>query len=455
MQGPGPGFEPAPLERETLGKVTRRLMPFLLLLYIVAWLDRVNVGFAALQMNQDLGFSAAVYGFGAGVFFAGYALFEIPSNLVLARVGARLWIARIMITWGLLSVAMMFAKGPTSFCVLRFLLGVAEAGFFPGIVYYLSNWYPAAQRARAVSWFMVGIPLSIVIGSPIAGLLLGMNGMFGLAGWQWLFLLEGAPAVILGFVVLRYLADGPEHARWLKPEERNWLADRIRAEQAQAQERHGVGLRQALLHPTVWQLAFIMFACQSGSYGLTLWVPQIVKGLSGLSDLQVGLISAIPYIAAAIGMLLIGASSDRSGERFLHIAIPCVIAALGFTASAYLSSPIPGMIALTVAAVGDLGSRGPFWALPGRFLAGSASAGGIALINTIGALGGFVGPYAVGLVKNATGSFTGGLLLLASMLFAGAFATLRLRRAPALAVAMQREPVTSTTGAANPTPGSY
>ena len=432
MREPAPGAGWATLERETLRKVTLRLIPFLLLLYIVAWLDRVNVGFAALQMNEGLGFNAAVYGFGAGVFFAGYALFEVPSNLVLARVGARRWIARIMITWGVISVSMMFVRSPTSFYLLRFLLGVAEAGFFPGIIYYLGNWYPAEQRARAVSWFMVAIPLSIVIGGPVAGLLLGLDGLLGLNGWQWLFLLEGAPAVILGFVVLFYLTDSPAQARWLKPEEQRWLDDRIKSEQAHAKERHGVGLRQALLHPTVWQLAFIMFTCQSGSYGLSLWAPQIVKGLSGLSDLLVGLVTAIPYIGAAIGMVLIGMSSDRSGERFLHIAVPCLIAAAGFMASAWIGSPIPGMIALTVAAVGDLGSRGPFWALPGRFLAGSASAGGIALINTVGSLGGFVGPYAVGFVKHKTGGFTGGLLLLAALLLAGAIVTLRLRNAPAL-----------------------
>ncbi len=426
--------KPCPAPSTTLSKVTWRLIPFLLLLYIVAWLDRVNVGFAALQMNRDLGFSAAVYGFGAGVFFAGYALFEIPSNLVLARVGARRWIARIMITWGLISVAMMLVRGPASFYTLRFLLGVAEAGFFPGIIYFLSNWFPAAQRARAVSWFMVAIPLSIVIGGPLAGLLLEMNGLAGLTGWQWLFLLEGVPAVILGVVVLFYLTDRPEHARWLEPDERAWLGGVIRAEQVQATERHGVGLRQALFHPMVWALALIMFACQAGSYGLTLWVPQIVKGLSGLSDLLVGMVSAIPYVGAALGMVLIGVHSDRTGERFMHIAIPSLIGGLGFAASAYLTSPIPGMIALTVAAVGDLGSRGPFWALPGRFLAGNASAGGIALINTIGSLGGFVGPFAVGLVKDATGSFRGGLLLLACLLFASAIATTRLRRAAVLSL---------------------
>ncbi|MBI1732302.1 MAG: MFS transporter [Gammaproteobacteria bacterium] len=419
-------------ESVALRRVTWRLLPFLLVTYIICWLDRVNVGFAALQMNQDLGFSATVYGFGAGVFFAGYALFEIPSNLILARVGARRWIARIMITWGLISACMMFVFDSRSFYVLRFLLGVAEAGFLPGIIYYLGNWYPGPQRARAVGWFMSAIPLSIVIGGPLAGMLLSMDGLMGLRGWQWLYLVEGAPAFFLGFVVLAVLPDKPSDVRWLSESERDLLSARIRAEQEQARAQHGLGLGRAMLHPTVWALALIMFTCQSGSYGLTLWMPQILKGLSGLSDLLVGMISALPYVAAAIGMVLIGASSDRSGERFLHIAIPSLVAVIGFVASAWITSPLPALVALTVAAVGDLGSRGPFWALPGRFLAGSAAAGAIALINTVGSLGGFVGPYAVGLVKDATGNFTGGLMFLALLLLLGAFGTLRLRDAAVL-----------------------
>jgi ACS family tartrate transporter-like MFS transporter len=420
------------LERAALAKVTRRLIPFLLLLYMVAWLDRVNVGFAALQMNEDLKFSPAVYGLGAGLFFIGYALFEVPSNLVLARVGARRWIARIMVTWGLLSAGMMFVHSVTSFYVLRFLLGVAEAGFFPGIIYYLSGWYPATQRARAVSWFMVAIPLTIVIGGPLAGYLLEMDGLGGLRGWQWLFLIEGLPAVILGVIVFFYLTDCPEQAQWLEPAERTWLSNAINAEQVQARERHGVGLGRALLHPMVWALGFVAFAFQCGSYGLTLWIPQIIKGLAGFTDFEVGMISAIPYFAAAVGMVMIGAHSDRSGERFTHIAGSMLVGAIGFTASAYLTSPVPGLIALTVAAVGDLGSRGPFWALPGRFLAGHASAGGIALINTVGALGGFVGPSLIGFVKNATGSFKGGLILLAALLVSSAAVTWLMRRSATL-----------------------
>ncbi len=420
------------LGRVTLAKVGWRLLPFLLLLYVVAWLDRVNIGFAALQMNADLGFSSTVYGFGAGIFFIGYALFEVPSNLILARVGARLWIARIMITWGILSVAMMFGSGAMSFYVLRFLLGVAEAGFLPGIIYYLGNWYPAKDRARAVSWFMLAIPLSTVVGGPLAGFILQLDGWHGLQGWQWLFLLEGLPAVVLGFVVLGYLTDAPDKAEWLRPEQRRWLTERIAGEQRAANDRHGVGIGAALVHPTVWLLGLILFACQTGSYGLTLWIPQIVRGLSGLSDFAVSMISALPYVAAAIGMVAIGASSDRTGERFLHIAIPSAIGGLGFIASAYLTSPVPAMIALTIAAVGDLGTRGPFWSLPTRFLTGSAAAAGIALINTMASLGGFVGPSMVGIVREYTGSFAGGLVFLAVLLLLAAGASLALRRARVL-----------------------
>jgi len=422
----------APVE-SACAKVTRRLVPFLMLLYIVAWFDRINVGFAALQMNRDLGFSASVFGFGAGVFFIGYALFEVPSNLLLARVGARRWIARIMVTWGVISVAMMFVRGPLSFYVLRFVLGVAEAGFLPGVIYYLAHWFPRAQRARAISWFMIGIPLSTVLGAPLAGLLLQLNGWHNLAGWQWLYLIEGLPAVLLGFVVRYRLPDTPRQARWLSAPEQTALMTAIAAENDGVAARHVLSVRQVLLHPTVWLLGFVLFACQCGSYGLTLWIPQIVKGLSGQSDLMVGLLSALPYIAAAIGMVVLGVSSDRSGERIWHVALPSLLGAAGFAASAFLQTPLPALLALTVAAVGDLGSRGPFWALPPRFLTGSALAAGIALINTMGAVGGFVGPYAVGLVKDFTGSFTGGLLLLSGLLVVSAMATLALRRSAVLA----------------------
>ena len=419
-------------ERATMARVSWRLLPFLLLLYFVSWLDRVNVGFAKLQMNADLGLSETAYGFGAGIFFVAYAACEIPSNLLLVRYGARRWIARIMITWGLISAGMMFVQGEWSFYVMRFLLGVAEAGFFPGIVYYLGQWFPRPQRAKAVSWFMIGIPLSIVFGGPLSGALLGLDGYFGLHGWQWMFLVEGLPAVVLGLLVLVYLTETPAEARWLSPEQRAWLSKRIASEHAEAGATHRVSVRRVLGHPVVWLLAAVMFCCQTGSYGLTLWVPTIIKNLSGYSNFEVGLFSAIPYIAAAVGMVLVGRSSDRTGERFLHIAIPSAIGAVGFVATGMISAPAAAMIALSIAAVGDYSTRGPFWALPGKFLTGSASAAGIALINAMGAVGGFVGPYAVGVLKDSTGSFASPLYLLAGILMCGAILTLVLRRSPTL-----------------------
>jgi len=420
------------LERATMARVAWRLLPFLLLLYIVSWLDRVNVGFAKLQMNTDLGFSETVYGLGAGIFFVGYALFEVPSNLLLVRFGARMWIARIMITWGLISAGMMFVHDATTFYSMRFALGVAEAGFLPGIVYYLSQWFPREQRARAVSWFMIGIPLSVVFGGPLSGWLLGFDGYLGLKGWQWLFVVEGLPAVFLGFVVLAFLTDKPADARWLAPEQREWLSARIESEHVEAQRKHGFSVIEALRHPTVWLLALIMFCCQAGSYGLTFWVPTIVKGLSGFTNVEVGFFSALPYVAAAVGMVLISRSSDRSGERFLHVAIPTAIGSLGFIATGLLHSPIPAMLALTVAAVGDYGTRGPFWAMPGKFLSGSAAAGAIGLINAAGAAGGAITPPAVGYLKDATGSFVYPMYMLAGILLVGSVMTLVLRKSPAL-----------------------
>ncbi|MDR2212643.1 MAG: MFS transporter [Pseudomonadales bacterium] len=413
-------------------KVRWRLLPYLLLLYVVAWFDRVNIGFAALQMNAQLEFSAEVYGFGAGIFFIGYALFEVPSNLILAKVGARLWIGRIMVTWGILSVAMMFTQGPLSFYVLRFLLGIAEAGFLPGILFYLGAWFPRAERARAVSWFMMAIPLSTVFGGPIAGLLLGLDGWHGLRGWQWLFVLEGIPAILLGITTWLWLPNAPHEAKFLSAAQAQRIEQRIASEDASSAQRPKADLRGALTMPTVWLLALVLFACQCGSYGLTLWIPQIVRGISGAGDLTVGFISALPYIAAAWAMLAVGASSDRSGERFLHVAVPSFIGAAGFAASAFLLTPVPGMIALTVAAMGDLSTRGPFWALPPRLLSGSALAAGIALINTMASLGGFVGPYAVGYLRDLSGGFTMPLMMLAGLLVLAGALTLQLRREPLL-----------------------
>ena len=421
-------------ERTALLKVTRRLLPFLFLLYVVCFLDRVNLGFAALQMNHDLGFSPAVYGFGAGIFFLGYVLFEVPSNLVLARVGARRWIARIMISWGVVASAMMFIRGPLSLYALRFLLGAAEAGFFPGMIYYLSRWYPAAERARAISRFMVAIPVSGIVGGPISGALLGLNGRLGLAGWQWLFLLEGLPAVLLGFVVLAFLTDGPDEAKWLTTAEREWLNARLAEERDECERRHGLGVAQALTNGTVWRLgALILLSNAFGVYVLGLWLPQIVRSLTGLSDLAVGVVTAVPNLVAAITMVLVGAHSDRTGERLLHIAAVATVAAVGFVASAWLQSPLLVVVALSLAAAGAISSHGPFWTLPSRFLTGSAAAGGIALIVSIANLAGFAGPYVMGLLKGASGSFRSGLISVGLASFAGAVLAVRLRRAAVLA----------------------
>jgi ACS family tartrate transporter-like MFS transporter len=421
------------LDRQaTVRKVHRRLLPFLFLLYVVCFLDRVNVSFAALQMNRDLGFSAAMYGFGAGILFVSYALFEVPSNIILARVGARRWIARIAISWGVLSAATMFVQGPKSFYLVRFLLGAAEAGFFPGIVYYLGNWFTARERARAVGLFMTAIPLSGVIGGPLSGALLGLDGRMGLAGWQWLFLAEGIPSLVLGVIALRVLTDKPQDATWLTDDERTWISSSLRDEHARHADVHRVSLLRSLTHRTVWELGVLYALGSMGTYGLALWLPQIVKGISGSNDFMVGLITAIPNLAAAIGMVLISASSDRSDERCGHVAWCGVAAGVGLAVSAYVASPVVAIAALSVASIGINGRYGPFWALPSRFLRDEAAASGIALINSLGAVAGFAAPYAMGLVRDATHSFRYGLLMLAAMLFASAGLAWWLKREPIL-----------------------
>jgi MFS transporter, ACS family, tartrate transporter len=421
------------LERATLRIVSLRLIPFLFVLYVVSFLDRVNVGFAALEMNRDLGFSPAVYGFGAGIFFIGYSIFEVPSNLILARTGARLWIARIMITWGILATAMMFVRGPISFYVLRFLLGVAEAGFFPGIIFYLSEWFPSEARARAIARFMTAIPVSGAIGGPISGALLGLNGWLGLTGWQWLFLLEGVPAIVLGAVVLRYLPDRPETAAWLDAEQRRWLCERLATERGRCIEHHGFSVLRALSSGIVWQLGLLVFLSSSfGMYALSLWLPQIVSGFSGLSNLQVGFISSIPNLVAVIAMVIVAAHSDRTGERCLYIASTSAIAAVGFLGCALVNSPALVVVLLSLASAALLSAHGPFWPLPSMFLTGTAAAGGIALINSLSNLSGFAGPYVIGLLNDASGDFRTGFLLLACVPLAGMALALRLRRAAVL-----------------------
>ena len=405
-----------PLERSTIAKVSARLVPFLVICYFVAYLDRVNVSFAALTMNRDLGLSASQYGFGAGVFFLAYFIFEVPSNLLLERFGARKWIARIMFTWGVISGAMAFVGGPISFYVLRVLLGVAEAGFFPGIIFSLTLWFPAVYRARIVGYFMAAIPLSTVFGAPVSGLLLGLDGMLGLKGWQWLFIIEAVPSLILAGFVLFYLTDRPADARWLLPEERAWLVRRLDAEHAQRTTRHNFSVGQALVNPKVLALSLVYFGAVATNYGLSFFLPQIVKAF-GLTNVQTGLVSALPYVVGLASIVWWGHRSDRKRERRFHAAFPLAVAASGIALSTVFDNPVLKMLALSVAGFGIFGSLPVFWTLPTAFLSGAAAAGGIALINSIGNLAGFAGPYAMGAIKDWTGSYTGGLLCLSAVGF--------------------------------------
>ena len=414
-------------ERILLSKLTRRLIPFMFLLYIVAYLDRINVGFAALQLNEALKFDPAVFGLGAGVFFLGYFVFEVPSNLIMQRVGARIWMARILMTWGIISSAMIFVRGVATFYALRFLLGVAEAGFFPGMILYLTYWFPAEARGRAVARFMTATAIAGVVGGPVSGALMEMNGVAGLAGWQWLFLMEGLPAVILGFVTLAYLPDGPKSASWLSPGEKVWIASRLEEEHKHVLEHGHHTLRDAMSSGRVWNLSLIYFAIIMSFYGVSFWLPQIIQSFSGLSNLVVGFLSAVPYLAASFSMVVIGRNSDRTGDRRRHVAGSALAGTLGLIAAASIDRPAVELMALAFAAAGIWGTLGPFWAMSSQFLSGTGAAAGIALINSVGNLGGFLGPYLVGLVRNRTESFTSALVTLALFPFLGALLTLRLR----------------------------
>jgi ACS family tartrate transporter-like MFS transporter len=410
------------VETRTIAKVSRRLVPFLIVCYFIAYLDRVNVGFAALTMNQDLGLSQTAFGFGAGIFFIAYFLFEVPSNLLLERFGARKWIARIMLSWGIVSGTMAFipdiarASGlgnENTFYLLRVLLGAAEAGFFPGIIFYLTLWFPAEYRARIVGYFMAAIPLSTVIGAPISGLLLYLHGGLGLAGWQWLFVIEALPSIILAVVVFFYLTDRPADAAWLAPDERQWLTERLELEQRQREAVHDYSVVEALLNPRVLGLSLVYFGAVATNYGLSFFLPQIVKAF-GLNTFLTTLVSATPYVVGAIGMVWWGRRSDRIAERRFHTALPLFVAAAGIALSTALDDPLLKMISLCVAGFGIFACLPVFWTLPTAFLSGAAAAAGIAVINSIGNLAGFAGPFAMGWIKDRTGSYAGGLLLLAA-----------------------------------------
>jgi ACS family tartrate transporter-like MFS transporter len=400
------------LETSTIRAISWRLIPFLVLAYFFSYLDRVNLGFAALTMNAELKFSPTIFAWGAGIFFIGYFIFEVPSNLALEKFGASRWIARIMVTWGIISALMSLVSGEWSFYILRFLLGVAEAGFFPGIILYLTYWYPAEYRARFLAAFAIAVPVSTVIGAPASGLLLGLDGAMGLKGWQWLFIIEGVPSILLGIVTWFYLTDRPEHASWLSAEQKAWLAARLDAEIAAKQAAKHLTLSEALSSPKVIMLSLVYFGFVGALYGMQFWLPQIVKAF-GLTNAQTGFVTAIPYVFGTIAMILWARHSDASRERVLHVGAPLLLTALALAASSYIADPVMTMVVLTVAAIGVFCTFGVFWTLPTAWLSGTAAAGAIALINSIGNLAGFGGPYLIGWVKEATGSTSTGLLVLA------------------------------------------
>jgi len=422
------------VEKRVIGKVMRRLIPFLILCYFVAYLDRVNVSFAKLHMNQALGFSEAAFGLGAGLFFVAYFLFEVPSNIFLERVGARVWIARIMISWGIVSAAFAFIpsisgatglSNNTVFYTLRLLLGACEAGFFPGIIFYLTLWFPAVYRARVISFFMLAIPISSIIGSPISGLLLNVRGL-GLDGWQWLFILEALPSVVAGCGVLFYLTDFPRQAHWLKADEIAWLEGVQAAEKSNKEKVEHLSLFQALTDVRILLCALVYFCLNAASYGVAFFLPTIIKNF-GVSDTQTGLLAALPFVFGGIGMVLLGRHSDRTMERKGHVAVALLMAAVGIGISGLVSSPVLIMALLCFAQIGVSSVPPMFWPLPASFLTGASAAAGIAAINSLGNLSGFAGPYAMGYLKDLTGDFTVGLLLLAGCALLGAAVVMGLR----------------------------
>lgn len=415
------------LSARTMRKVSLRVVPFVMLLYFVAFVDRVNIGFAALTMNKDLGFSPAVFGFGAGIFFWGYFLFEVPSNIILDKVGARLWIARVMITWGLVSGAMAFVQGQTSFYILRFLLGAAEAGFFPGIILYLSYWFPARQRAAATAVFMAAAPLSTVLGSPLSTALLEMHGLLNFKGWQWLFLVEALPAILLGFVVLGFMTDRPEQAKWLADEERTWLVKTMEAECAGRAASADHSIWRGLTDPRVLALSLVYFGTSAALYTLGVWAPQIIKSF-GLSNMEVGFLNAVPPTVAVVAMYLWSWHSDRTNERTWHVVVACLAAAAGLVLAGVSSGVASVVAALVLVSVGVSAAKPPLWSMPTLFLTGPAAASGIATINSIGNLGGFVGPAVIGWIKGQTGSFEGGLYFVGALMLLSATMTLLLPR---------------------------
>ena len=408
------------LEERAFRKATRRLIPFLFVIYVVAYLDRVNVSFAQLQLEDDLGFSDTIFGIGAGIFSLGYVIFGVPSNLALERFGARRWLAAIMVAWGVISASMMFIGGATSFYVLRFLLGAAEAGFFPGIILFLTWWFPERERTRTVALFLTAVSAAYVAGGPLSGGLLELDGLAGLDGWQWLFLAEGIPAIALGFVTLRYLDERPVDAHWLEPDERAFLTAEVERERELREALGGQRLRDALGNGRVWLLGLIYFILLAAGFGLTFFVPDLVQERTGYTDFEVGVLSAIPYGFATAAMVIV---ARRGGG----LVVPALVGAAGTVLTAYAHSPLLLTVGITLAAVGILSALPVFWALPTAFLSGTAAAAGIALIAAIGNLGGFAGPAFTGIAEDQTGSFKMPLVVLAALLVVGTLLVLLLR----------------------------
>jgi ACS family tartrate transporter-like MFS transporter len=430
------------VERRTVTKVSWRLLPLVALGYCIAYIDRSNISVAALTMNKDLGFSAYIYGWGAGIFFFGYFLFEIPSNLILERAGARLWIARIMITWGLISGATAFVTGPTSFLIIRFLLGVAEAGFFPGMILYFTYWYPPEYRGRVISTLFIAQPVANALASIVSAAILGMDGVLGYKGWQWIFIIEAIPAVLLAFVVLKFMTDRPEVATWLAPDEKEWLKTRLGEESRRIESAGRLTLLKALCDPRVIALSMIYLMSVTANYGIVFFMPQIVKGI-GLSNMMTGLVSSVPYIVGTVGLLAWGWSSDRNDERRWHLIVASTLGAAGLVFAGWTGASYWALLGMSAATVGIYGSRASFWPMPSIFLTGTAAAGAIAMINAVGNLGGYVGPFIVGWIKDSTGSFEAGLYFLAACSFMCAVITFFAARAAG-------EPSAKRQGAAQP-----
>ena len=409
------------IEARAMRRVYRRLIPFLFLLLVVNYLDRVNIGFAALRMNGDIGLSASAFGFGASIFFVGYALFEVPSNIILHRVGARVWIARILISWGLVSGCMAFVEGEKTFYLLRFLLGVAEGGFLPGVVFYLTRWFPPEHRSKANSGVVAATALASVVGAPLSGAILSyIPSLFGLHGWQWMFLIEAAPAVVLGIVVLFWLTERPAEALWLPADEKAWLVRRMMADDDGAAGHGDVDFWHVLRLGRVWALAALFTCFLTALYGVLLWLPQIVKGFGGLSDVEVGFLSALPFLCGGTAMILWGRHSDRTRERKWHLAASLTLAGVSLLGSAYAPNNTLGFVCLCFAATGIWGGLGIFWSFTGDFLSGGARAAGIALINTLAQLGGLIGPWMTGIIRDRVGSFSAALAAMAAAAFIAA-----------------------------------